>query len=195
MATAPGGNASLSGGDNTTGGSNVLGNDLTLDAGASTGSSVPRNFHVRASVAGASGTTLQTEVDRFTSFNKTGLTSGGSKNLVSVAIAVDQGFGLKLSYTIFATDTTNHHSCSLTGDVFFSGENTAGVFVISTPALSPAVGLPACDGANTITAAWVASGANPSVISVTPTVSGFTATTITAVGIITNSSLQQITLL
>ena len=75
---------------------------------------------------------------------------------------------------IEATDTTNHHNCTLTGQVTYVAENTAATVV----GAASAIGVPAtaCDSSNTLTATWAQTAATPSLTQVTATLTGFTAT-------------------
>jgi hypothetical protein len=70
---------------------------------------------------------------------------------------------------IEAINTTNHKVCVLTGIVSFAAENSNGVFVASTPQVSTT--LNPCTAASTLTATWAQTGADPSLLRVTPATS------------------------
>jgi hypothetical protein len=174
-------------------GASVASFDIALFTGSGAGSATPANVHLQVPVPNT-GTAVQTKVDRVTTFFKSGLSSGGATNIVSIPLAADQSAGVIIQYSVEGHDTTNHHSCTLTGTMTFAAENTGGVFVVATPNQAPTGGLTACDSTNLITTSWAETSANPSVISITPTITGFTATGITVQGVIFNNSVQQITL-
>lgn len=172
---------------------NLAGADATYECGTGTGTSTPCHVLLKSpAILGTSGATNQVEVTRHVIHTKTGLTSGSATNIASIALAADQSAGLHIEVHVEAHDTTNHHSCS-TVDVFdIVAQDTGGTV---TTNVSSAVGLATiCDSTNTLTMSVAASAAAPSMISVTPTLTGFTATQFWMTVKITNLSQQDITL-
>jgi hypothetical protein len=125
----------------------------------------------------ASGTTAQTGIIR-TVLNATkALTTGAATTLVSIPLATLQMTGGYVSIYMEATDGTNQATRS--EEVYYAGENSAGVFVVSTGVVG--TGVTACTAAKTLTATYALTGANPALLQVTPTLTGITATRFTCI--------------
>lgn len=155
-------------------GTNVASTNQDISSGRSTGNATPTVTQIYGPVANASGTTLQSVVQRQVINDTKQLTSGSATTVVSTVLAADQREGGVIRYFIEATDTTNHHNCTLTGEVSFVAENTAATIVGAVSA----IGVPAtaCDSTNTLTVTWAQTAAATSLTQMTPTLTGFTAT-------------------
>ncbi len=159
-------------------GTNVVGGVLTIRSGGSTGSAAPSLIQVDGSASGgASGTTLATQVHRVIVNDTKSLTSGAATTLVSIPLASGQMTGGKLDFYMEATDGTNQ--CTYSGQVAYAAENTGGTFVTSTSVLGTAAN--ACTATKTLTATFAMTSANPTLLQVTPTLGGITATRFTAI--------------
>jgi hypothetical protein len=178
-ASATSGTLSLAGG-NVTAAANVAGAIATLSGGLGTGNAVPADVVIKGGgYSNASGTTAQSSVTReIAAHVKTGLTSGSSSSLFQLTLGADQSSGGMAIVHVEAHDTTYHHSCSTTTEVAFAAEDTGGTVVANVSAIG--TGASACNSTNTLTLSFALSNAAPAVFSVTPTVTGFTPTSMVA---------------
>ena len=162
---------------NITGGSgtNIAGGARIMRAGAGTGNATPAIQEFDGTVALASGTTAQSQVARFVLNDTKTLTSGVAATLLSIPLAADQTAGGSINFTALATDTVNHLNCSTSGEVTYSAENSAGVFVTSSQILG--TNATACTVTLTLTCTTAITGANPSLLQITCTLVNMAAPT------------------
>jgi hypothetical protein len=141
--------------------------ELDLGAGASTGVGQPQETCTLGTIIGTAGATAQTRVKRFCTGGYKALVSGVAKTVLSIPLATLQTTGGHVDYTIRAQDGTNN--CSLSGTVYFSGENSAGVFVVSPIAAAGGIESTVCTVGKTLVDVWSLTGANPALLQVTAT--------------------------
>jgi hypothetical protein len=147
--------------------SDVAGGDVTLRVGLGTGAGTPAQLHLQGSKTSPTATNLQVAIRRSSYNLSKALTSGSATTVVSIPLGVDTALAGFLKFSIEAIDTTNHKVCVLTGTVSFAAGNSNGVFVASTPQVSTT--LNPCTSSSTLTATWAQTGADPSLLRVTPT--------------------------
>jgi hypothetical protein len=99
------------------------------------------------------------------------LTSGAATTINTITLPTLAMTGGTFAYVIKASDGTNQ--CAVSGQISYSGENSAGVFVVS-PTTGPGYGepvTPPCTVGSTLTDSWALTAANPALLQVTPTTS------------------------
>jgi hypothetical protein len=154
--------------------SNQAGGQTTFQAQAGTGTGIPGPWVVQGgSTNTASGATIQTMTNRHIVGDVKALTTGAATTVLSIPMASLATTGGTLRYHIWATDGTSQ--CTSDNIVVFNGENSAGVFVVT--ATKAMTSVTSCTAAKTLTEAWTITSANPSLLQVTPTLTGITATT------------------
>lgn len=122
----------------------------------------------------ATGTTVQTSTNNFCLHNVKALTTGAAATVASIALPTLAMAGGTIDYTIEATDGTSQ--CTESGVMQFAVENSAGVFVSLPSNATGAADAKACTATKTLTIVWAVTGANPSLVTLTPTLTGITAT-------------------
>jgi hypothetical protein len=162
----------------STSGTNTAGTAETIGAGLGTGNSVPALLKFTGGeISTTSGTTVQSTANRqVNNDTKVSLTSGSAKTLLSLNVAADSGAATVLRYAVILHDTTGHHNCTLSGILIASAENSGGTIVANVDNAAGLGATSVCDGANTLTATFAITNANPAVLSVTPTWTGITPT-------------------
>jgi hypothetical protein len=159
-------------------GSNLPAANATIDLGLGTGTGLTGTLVVRGGDSSvATGTTAQTNIVRCVMNATKALTTGAATTLVSIPLATLQMTGGYISVYMEATDGTSQATRS--EEIYYAGENSAGVFVVSTGVVG--TGVTACTAAKTLTATYALTGANPALLQVTPTLTGITATRFTCI--------------
>jgi hypothetical protein len=115
------------------------------------------------------------DIDRFVIGDTKALTSGVAATILSVPIAADQTAGGTVSFSSLATDTVNHLNCSTSGTVEYSGENSAGVFVVNASLVG--TNATACTATLSNTCTFAMTGANPALLQATCTLVNMTTPT------------------
>lgn len=153
---------------------NVAGPNFTIQTPLGTGNSTPSMLNVTSpALGGSSGTTAQTAISRLAVNDTKSLTSGSAVTLLSIPLATLQMTGGSIDWTAEATDGTNQ--CSTSGETVYAGENSAGVFVTNTSIIGTAA--TACTTGSTLTCTFSMTGANPSLVQATCTLTGITSPT------------------
>lgn len=154
-------------------GTNIVGATLTLGAGIGTGNATPAQlvFQGDPFVAG-SGASAHTPVKRHVTGVIKALTTATPTTIASIPLATLQNTGGHIWYHMEASDGTSQ--CSSDGDITYSAENSASVFVTNVSSIGDLA--TACTATKTLTGVWALSSANPAILSVTPTLTGITAT-------------------
>ncbi len=172
-------------------GTNLAGAQFSLIASLGTGTALPAPFVIAGADASvASGGTAQTAINRFVSADTKNLTSGAATTLISIPLATLAMTGGVVEVYMEATDGTNQ--CTRSEEVYYSAENSAGVFVTAASAVG--TGVSACTATKTLTATYALTSANPALLQVTPTLTGITATRFTAVYTVIHGGNTQPTL-
>lgn len=152
---------------------NVAGANFTEQPGNGTGNATPSlGIWQAPALGGTTGTGAETQTIRMAYNDTKALTTGSPTTVLSIplaSLAMAEGV---LTFGIEATDGTSQ--CTLSGDVSYTAENSAGVFVTNTSVLGTAGN--ACTATKTLTATWALTSANPALLQVTPTLVGITAT-------------------
>ncbi len=115
------------------------------------------------------------DIDRLAIGPTKNLTSGVAVTIASIPLAADQTAGGTVSWSSLATDTVNHLNCSTTGTVEYSGENSAGVFVVNTSIIG--TNATACTVTLANTCTFALTGANPALLQATCTLVNMAAPT------------------
>jgi len=153
----------------------VAGGALSIGAGTSTGAAIPSPVTISGRIPTASGTTAQNTTPRFVTAARKALTSGSPTTLASSPSASDVPVGGIIKFTIIGSDSVGHHNCTMSGLVLYGAENANGTQkAFPTAAAAPIVNS-TCDATNTIAATFNSTNVNPSILSVTPTITGFSA--------------------
>lgn len=151
---------------------NVAGGNVTVTPGDGTGNATPSTLTVQGpALGGASGTTAQTQTIRLVINDTKSLTTGAATTLLSVPLASLSMGGGTINYYAEATDGTNQ--CTIAGTISYSMENSAGVFVTSVQKQGTEAN--ACTATKTLTTSFAVTSANPSLVQITPTLGGITA--------------------
>jgi hypothetical protein len=107
------------------------------------------------------------DIDRLAIGDTKNITSGVAATILSIPLAADQTAGGTVSFSALATDTVNHLNCSTSGTVEYSGENSAGVFVVNTSVIG--TNATACTVTLTNVCTFALTGANPALLQATCT--------------------------
>lgn len=152
---------------------NVAGANITYEPGDGTGNATPSTWTIQGpALGGASGTTAQTQTIRAVFNDTKSLTTGAATTLLSVPLASLAMGGGVINYYAEATDGTNQ--CTISGTISYAMENSAGVFVTSVQKQGTEAN--ACTATKTLTTSFAVTSANPSLVQITPTLGGITAT-------------------
>ena len=146
---------------------------LTVSSGIATGAATPAVLYIDGSAFGTgSSSSAQTQLHRHVFEGSAALTTGAAKTIASITLTTLKNTGGHIWYHAEASDGTAQ--CSTDGDIAFAGENSAGVFVTNVSTIGDAA--TACTTGKTLTLSWAMTGASPSLVQVTPTLTGITAT-------------------
>lgn len=122
-------------------------------------------------------------VDRLTIGDTKNLLTAGSGNpttILSIPVATGQSGEGQIHFGIHGDDGTPAHVASISGQVSYACENTGAVFKCGVDTAAGDLVLKELTGADTLTISFALSGANPAVLTITPTASAvYTTWTIT----------------
>lgn len=170
-------------------GTDKVGGDLYLVGGRSTGSAISGNVTIKTAIAGTTGSTMNSTVDRYiVNANRKSLTDA-STNIFEVALPTLKGTMGTIRFEIYASDGTDVQVRS--GVVHYSAVNKGGSYTTNITVMDERV----VASAGTLTATWgITGGTNKVTIDVTPSGS-LTETTYYILYTIENNSEQAITIL
>lgn len=184
---------SISGGGMTGAVTNTAGADVSISGGLGTGTSTPSHVIIKApSFGAASGTTAQTGVTRYVQHAKAGsTTTATATNIFQVPVAVNQTVAIRVHVHVETTQATPQN-CSSSGDFYLNVQNTGGTVTTNVSAI---IGSSTICSTGTLTIAAAASGATPSVISITPSWTTIVPTAVIITAAIESLSQQDVALL
>lgn len=170
-------------------GSNVAGGSIVVAGGESTGTANGGTVNIKVSNSGASGSSVNSLIDRQVIGAKKALTSGSATGLVDIALPTLTATGGVLKVTIVAINATDIQQ--RTQVVQFGGVNKAGTYTTNATVISENASL----STGTLTGAWtVVNGTNKVTLTLNAT-SSITPTTLYVTYSIENNSEQAITIL
>lgn len=122
-----------SSGGPASGASNTSAQSIYMVAAPGTGNATPTDARIQTSTIGASGTTLETEIDRVWVRGKNfSVTNNTATTFCTLTNASDTGVGLVLTYNVRAQDGS-HNIQHETGLVVFDGINSNGSITVAAP--------------------------------------------------------------